>query len=124
MTHFRLLEVPLNPEQVASYGNELSQACIKYGEVNAERKKINSEYNDKLKELQKTIDTLSANIQNGFEEKDVECDERLNKKDQKVEIIRLDSMAVVETRDIESEDLQEDLLEGEGEENERDDTQE
>lgn len=109
--HSRLLEVKLTKKEVSEYAEKLAQSCVTRIETEAEKKEVTGNYNAQLKNINKDISALSEAIQNGYEERDVECDERVNGEKNIVEIIRLDTQEVIDARDIEQDDIQENLLE-------------
>jgi len=125
MSVFKLLECPLNPEEVLANSHKLAEASLDKIRVEAEKKEANAEFGSQLKDLSKEIERLSKAMQDGFEEREVECDYRKNPEAGVMETIRLDTMAVIDSRPLEGNELNETMDfdgkqpgETEGEENE------
>lgn len=115
MTHMRLLPVSLNEDETKNYALKLADICAKRKAVEEERKKAAGEFNQKIKATNETIQDLVDAIQNGFEEKEVECDERKNLENNTMETIRLDNNEIIDTRELTADEMNVDLFDDDGE---------
>ena len=116
MTVFKLLPVSLDKAEVESRALKLAETCAKRTEVEGARKKAMGDFNQKIKAANEEIERLVESIQNGFQEEDVECDFRKNTESGMMETVRLDTMEVIDTRPLEGNELNENMFDGEGEE--------
>lgn len=121
MTEFRLLPVSLNKKEIESYALKLAEVCAHRTQVEDERKKAMGDFNQQIKADNETIKNLVEAIQNGYEEKDIECDYKKNPEAGTMETIRLDTREVIDTRPLEANELNEEMDFGDGDNKEKKD---
>lgn len=111
MTENRLLKVKLTDEEKEEYLKKLSAACVSLTKHETERKDFAGKINQKIKADREDMDCISEAVESGFEERDVECDQRKNNESGCMETIRLDTGEVIKSRDLTSHELNGDLFE-------------
>lgn len=107
----KILPVNLGQKEIETYALQLAEVCAKRSEVEADRKKAAGEFNQKIKAHTESIENLVSAIQEGFEERDVECDWRRNNEKGFMELVRMDTREVVETREMTEQELNQDIFE-------------
>lgn len=103
---FEVLPVDLTSEQIAQRGQLLAACQVDIEKLKADKKDSAAEFKRKIEDLEAQAKKLSHAITAGTEEREVECDERLNLDEKIVEIVRRDTGEVVRKRRVEDEDLQ------------------
>jgi hypothetical protein len=107
----QLLDVPLTDAELIVKGEKLTEQLELIDQVTAEKKESMQSYNDKLKELDEIARSYRESIENRTEKREVTCAERQIFEQNKIEIVRLDTNEVVETRAMDAADRQPELPE-------------
>lgn len=93
--------------EVLQLGKDLAQASANAAAIEDELKTVTAQVKAKLAEQEAQVASNTSKIQSGFEYRQVDCEVRLgDPKPTKKTIIRLDTNAVVEVRDLSSEEHQ------------------
>ena len=100
----RELPVPLNEHELQLYGAQLATKVNEAGLLEERKKQINSEWSQKIKIVDNEVKRLADARAKGEEIRAVPCRERI--RNSVIEIVRLDTMVVIDTRPAELRDLQ------------------
>jgi hypothetical protein len=91
-------------------GKDLAEAHNKLADIDAEEQVIKAQIKERKAGLEQKIKTLSRNIFNGFEMRNVSCTMRWNSPiTGKCEYYRDDTGELVDQRDMSSDEMQEEL---------------
>ena len=101
----RNLPVKLTEDEVQLKGQELAEACQKIGDVEVAKKEINAEFKGQLDALDKRVHTLAIEVKTKTELRNVEVYPRPLPEKAIVEMVRNDTMEVVETRTMSAGEL-------------------
>lgn len=107
------LKCILTEEEKLEAGMQLAMANAGVTEKEAEVKKFTSQAKAEIAAYDATISKLSGMIQNGYEYRKVDCEERMFPEEKRIEWIRLDTGEVYKTRPMTPDELQEKLFDGE-----------
>ena len=95
----RMLAVKLSEKELLARGAELAETDREILKLKEEKRATSAEYRVRLKPLEQLSDSLSKTIHvTKTEDRSVRCEERANFKQGKVEVVRLDTKEVIETR--------------------------
>lgn len=114
MAIMKSLPVKLTKEEVRTKGERIAELVIDVVDIEDEKKTVTKEYAARLKALGKEIRGLSREVRSGEEEREVECEERIDHGRNVIEIVRMDTGEVVAHRPMEDYDRQRELQEIEG----------
>lgn len=106
----RALRVTLTPEEIQSKAGELADLMVEYSETESKRKADAASYSARLKSLDTQAQDIAQVIKAGEEERQVECEERRNFETSQIQIIRLDTGALVSERTMTAEEKQGDFF--------------
>lgn len=102
------LPVKREADVLAGLAQELAKNVRVREELEDERREMNADFREKFAALSETEKRLATAVETGCTEEDVEVHEYL-RRDNAIEVIRVDTGELVEVRTAKAEDLQEDL---------------
>jgi hypothetical protein len=105
-TTYRRLAVPLTVEELVVYRDDLAHATTEMNRLIAEKKEIDSTYNENIKEQRLHGAMLAASIESRSTSRDIPCDLYLDLSLKKAVLVRRDTGEVVETRELTDRELQ------------------
>jgi hypothetical protein len=108
-TQPRDLECELSDSDLLTKLDELTTKLTEKDAVEQELKEVSAGYKGRIKTLDREIHSLTRTITSKRELREVECRERFNFDAKKVEVIRVDTFEVVETRTMTVRELQQTL---------------
>ena len=100
------LKCILSDDEVREYGIELARKHTEAEGLEGKKKSFNDQIKADISKVTADISGLSSKISNGYEFKDVECEEHYDYDEETVSIIRLDTGEVETSRKMNSNDLQ------------------
>lgn len=108
----KALPCKLSEEEVLKYGRDLGRAYADKSRVETELDGIKAEYKGRVKEQDALIEKLSARVHSGIETRDVACMEVKNWTEGTVEVRRLDTNEIVESRPMREDEKQMEIATG------------
>lgn len=105
-TETRSLPVVLTEVEVHDRSQELARTVDEINDVEAEKKDVVKDFAKRLGEKRKRMNELANAITSGTEKRDIECSERVDERRHAIEIIRHDTLEVVETRPMTGEQIE------------------
>jgi len=105
-TGTRVLAVKLTEEEKRLRGDELAQAEIERDDLEVTFKLTAATFRGERRQLTDTIMRLARILEAGEESQEVKCEESLDFATKKITLRRLDTKAIVSTRDASEEELQ------------------
>lgn len=100
----RELPVDLNDGELQAYGRQLAEKVREEELAEEKKKQIASEHTSRIKVIRNEIKRLADSRAKGAELRPVQCGERI--KGNVIEVVRLDSYVVVDSRPADLQDLQ------------------
>lgn len=104
------LPCKLTEEEVLKYGREMARALSERDRIQSELDGIKSEYKAKISEQTALIEKFSVRVHSGIESRDVECEETKNWTKINVEVKRLDTGSVIESRPMREDEKQMEMI--------------
>jgi hypothetical protein len=105
-TETRVLDVKLSREEIEQRARELAATVKEHDRIDAERKADAANAKLKLDELNAKIRKLSCAVELGSELQDVQCEWVPDSHRLRMNLVRVDTGAVVSTRDMTKEERQ------------------
>lgn len=96
--HYRTLPVKLTEDERLARAKDAAAKVAEYAAIESQKKALTSELTAKMKELRSETQILSRAVQSGIEHQPVEVVERRNEDRYTIELVRMDTMEVVESR--------------------------
>ncbi len=106
---FERLPCKLDAQELLLKAKSLSQLLCDKGNVELEKKDANADFKRRLDAIETRVCELGLEVRTGREYRDVQCVERADYQDNRVEIIRVDTGEVVRMRPLEVHERQESL---------------
>lgn len=106
----RPLDVKLMDGELLAKLDELAAKLVKKEEVEDELKNVSAGYKGQIKTLRQEIHDITKAVTTKTEEREVECEERMNFTASTVEVVRLDTLEVVESRAMTLRERQRDMF--------------
>lgn len=114
----RHLPVALTPEEFDVKAAEMAQAEIELGDLTVAKSTAASDFKAKIDTVKGRLAVLAGVVDKRSEVREVECEESMNLDRKIVEIVRIDTGEIVDTRGITGADIQQALphmrVDGEG----------
>jgi len=105
----KVLECVLTEQEKQEYSVILADSCVQKAGLLEEKKAVSSGFNERVKNLDETVEQKSLAIHNGSELRDVMCHYEIDRSRGKADLIREDTGEIVETRDMFDNEYQEEL---------------
>jgi hypothetical protein len=100
MKFTRALKVDLTEEEFRERSIHLARTLDKVEDLETEKKSVADRYKSRISELLSGLSSYRAAIRDGWEMRDVECDEMMDYENGIVKIVRTDTLEVVDERPI------------------------
>ncbi len=100
------LPVKLLEFEMLEVGQRLSQAITKRDKLEERRKHVAKLLKERVDRADSVVHSVNRTLSTGYEDREVLCREEVDLFEKKVRIIRMDTLAVVKERDMESRELQ------------------
>ena len=104
------LKCELTDDELRENGIILARANGKIIELEAQKKKFNDQIKADISSAEAEISRLSTILQNGYEFRQVEVEEKQDFEEKKIFVIRLDTGEEIRSRNMGPEDLQENMF--------------
>jgi len=117
MPHLKLLPVVLDEAKKTEYLEKFVELSSEMEDLIAEKKATSETYTRSIKSKMEGMKTLREAIVNGHEEMDVECDYRKVPERGVMQEIRLDTKQVISERDLEDNEMNENMFDAIAESN-------
>ena len=101
----RELLCDMTEEQQRLRGIQLAEITAEYKSLEAEKKSVTKEYGDRLKGLREKLESLGKDVKSCTEKRRVPCNIEGEIRSGEVQIRRLDTQEVVETRDATAKEM-------------------
>lgn len=105
----KTLRVPLTDEELLKLGGELSAGIDTLNQIEADKKSVVEDFKARASVTQANVNRLSGLVRNRYDYRPVECVERMDYTARKLEIVRLDTGEIIETRRLLPEECQMEL---------------
>lgn len=102
----QLLQVPLTQEEQLAAGKKLSEAVRTLTSCQAQAKSAASQFKAKIDEMQAKINHLQILISDGYELRNVPCENVLDYTDVRCRVIRLDTGEIIADRKLTEDEKQ------------------
>lgn len=103
----RSLKCKFTDAEVLQLGKDLAEKTEHYGQLEADKKQVVKDFDAKLAEVDAQIRSASGKVQCGYEYRNIECTEAIGEPtDNKKTVTRLDTMEVVEVRELTDDEKQ------------------
>ncbi|MFN3200055.1 MAG: hypothetical protein ACE366_16785 [Bradymonadia bacterium] len=102
----RELLCDMTEEEQRLRGIELAELTAQFKELEAEKKAAAKEYGDRIKAMREKLESLSKDVESCTEKRRVACHIEGEIRSGEVQIRRLDTREVVETRDATAKEMQ------------------
>lgn len=125
----RSLPCKLTAEELRLKGESLGRVLKTTESIEDEKKKANTGFGERLKEMKTQADQLRDDVVNLTEHREIVCTEQADQENRMVDIVRTDTSEVVERRPMTEEEMQGKLFSidggaGDGDEPENDESAE
>lgn len=100
------LKCLLSEKEIKDAGAALARSYSEITDLEEQKKSVTSDFKAKIDGATAQASILARKIQNGYDFRDVECEEVWDYDDKVVELIRLDTGETVKSRKITPEELQ------------------
>lgn len=117
MSHLKLLPVELDEEKKTEYLNQFVELSGEREELEKKRSETAKEFTRAIKSKDESMKILRQAIVEGSEEQEVECDYRKVRERGVMQEIRLDTKQVISERDLEPDEMNENMFDGIAESN-------
>lgn len=108
-TFTQTLKVKLSPDGLQAKCAEFDAVCAELEEMEAGFKRIHDRHKEDVKQKQSEVDALQRVVRKQYVETEVECEERMDYGAKQVRVVRLDTLEVVNERDMTAGELQQPL---------------
>lgn len=105
-TFTKILKVPLTDPELIQTGDDLATEHNDLRGVNNELESIRADYKAKVKAHEARIEILSIRMRDKFEMRPVDCNEQKNYAAKVLTVMRIDTGAIIESRDLRQDELQ------------------